>query len=335
VLYQLVGPITRIVVPLFFVISGFVLGLHHRDPGYHVDARSFWRRRFSTLVIPFFAWNVVYMFILEVAQGQVIADLQTLLSLLTGYMHLYYVFVLLQFLLLYSLLGKYVSKRVLLACLLLAAVSSIAFYALSGYLLWTLGPDEHQFEWRWGKLFCGWAVFFFWGLWLGYAPAALERLKRIQWWLLLASACAFVPYVIMTRGQYVRFESYARDYFLLTGLPFQFLAATWLLALLYGLDARLQASPFFRRLAAWGPYAFGVYVAHVAVLLIVLALWNALLPPLPAGLEVLAIAGLTLLVTVAFIKLCLSRRFRLLGLILFGARGAVPREKDAGAGGRT
>jgi hypothetical protein len=123
----------------------------------------------------------------------------------------------------------------------------------------------------------------------------------------------------------VRFETYARDYFLLVGLPFQFLAATWLLALLYGLDARLQASPFFRRVAGWGPDTFGVYVAHVAVLIGIVALWDKFLPTVPVGLEVLAGAGLTLLVTGAFLRLCLLPRFRLLGVILFGARGATPR----------
>jgi surface polysaccharide O-acyltransferase-like enzyme len=321
-IYQFISPLIRFVVPLFFIISGFVLGIHHRDPVYRVEFRSFWRRRLTTLVIPFFAWNVIYMLILEVANGQSIADVQTLLSLLTGYMHLYYVFVLLQFLLLYSLLGNHLNARVLLVCLILAAASSIAFYALSGSLLWTLGPDDHQFEWRWGKLFVGWAVFFFWGLWLGYTPAALDRLKRRQGWLLLGTAAAYGLYLVVMRYQYVSFETYARDYFLLAGLPFQLLAATWLLALLYGADARLQASPFWRRVAGWGPDTFGIYVAHMAFLIGIVALWQAFLPAAPAGLAVLIVAALTLLVTEAFLRLCLTPRLRLLGLILFGARGA-------------
>jgi len=334
VFYQLISPLIRFVVPLFFIISGFVLGIHHRDPGYRVDARSFWRRRFTTLVIPFFAWNVIYMLILEVAQGQPIADMQTLLSLATGYMHLYYVFVLLQFLLLYTLLGNHVSVRVLRACLVLAALSSIAFYAFSGALLWTLGPDDHQFEWRWGKLFFGWAVFFFWGLWLGYTPTALDRLKRRQWWLLLATVCAYAVYLVVMRVQYVSFETYARDYFLLAGLPFQFLAATWLLALLYGLDARLQASSFWRRVAAWGPDTFGIYVAHMAFLIGIVALWDSVMPAVPAGLEVLLVAALTLVVTEAFLRLCLTPRFRRPGLILFGARGATPKANPGATAGR-
>jgi hypothetical protein len=139
-----------------------------------------------------------------------------------------------------------------------------------------------------------------------------------------------VPYVIVTHGQYVLFQTFARDYFLLVGLPFQFLAATWLLTLLYGLDARLQANPFFRRVASWGPSTFGVYVAHVAVLMGILALWDRFMPSVPAGLEVLVVAALTLLVTYGFVQLCLLPPFRLLGVILFGARGATSKTKDAG-----
>jgi|GEM_PF-1046826 len=321
-LYTIISPMARFVVPLFFIISGLVLGLHHRDPGYRLDAKSFWQRRLHTLVVPFFAWNIVYMFILGGTQGKLVFDGQTLFNLTTGYIHLYYVFVLLQFLLLYTLLCRYFSRKALLVCLGLSALSSIVFYAISGELLWTLGADQHAFEWRYGKLFFGWAVFFFWGLWLGYSPAALERLKKHQWWLLLLAVCAYVPYLVVEREQFLQFGAYARDYFLLSGLPYQFIAATWLLAFLYGLEDRIRASRTMSRVAGYGQYAFGVYVAHFAVLVIIVFLWEKFMPDLPAGLEFLAIAALTLLLTIAFLRLCYLRPFRILGVILLGARGS-------------
>ena len=319
--YHVLSPLGRFVVPLFFIISGLVLGLRHRDAGYRVDVKSFWQRRLHTLVVPFFAWNIVYMFLLEAAQGQSIFDWQTLFSVTTGYVHLYYVFVLLQFLLLYTLLSRYVRARVLVACLALAALSSIAFYAISDHLLWTLGPDEHQFEWRYGKLFFAWAVFFFWGLWLGYSSATLEWLKRRQWWLLLAALCAYVPYFLEMRTEFLRFGAFARDYFLLSGLPYQFLASTWVLAFLCGLEPRMRASRFMTRLAGFGPYAFGVYVAHLAFLVIIVAVWGKFLPALPAAIELLVIAALTILVSLSFLRLCFLPPFRLLGVVLFGGRG--------------
>jgi fucose 4-O-acetylase-like acetyltransferase len=319
--YLVISPLVRFVVPLFFIISGLVLGLHHRDPEYRVDVKRFWQRRFHTLVLPFLAWNIVYMFLLEVAQGQSIFDWQTLFSVTTGYVHLYFVFVLLQFLVLYTLLSKYFSARVLLASLALAALSSIAFYAISDNLLWTVGPDEHHFEWRYGKLFFGWAVFFFWGLWLGYSPATLEWLKRHQWWLLLAALCAYVPYYLVMRDEFLRFGTFARDYFLLSGLPYQFLASTWFLAFLSGLDARMRSSSRMTRFASFGPNAFGVYVAHLAVLVVIVFLWGQFMPTVPAAIELLVIAALTLLGTIALLRLISLSPFGLLSVVLLGGRG--------------
>jgi hypothetical protein len=321
-LFLVISPLIRFVVPVFFMISGLVLGLHHRDPDYRVDVRSFWQRRFHTLVLPFVAWNIVYMFILEVAQGQSIFNVQTLFNVTTGYVHLYFVFVLLQFLLLYTLLSKRFSARALLACVFLSALSSIVFYAISDDLLWTLGPDEHRFEWRFGKLCFGWAVFFFWGMWLGYSPATMDRLKKHQWWLLLAALCAYVPYFIATRDELLRFGTFARDYFLLSGLPYQFIASNWFLVFLYGLDARMRASHLINRLAGLGPYVFGVYVAHFAALVGIVSLWSKFMPVVPAEITVPVIAALTLLVTIAFLRLCFLPPFRLLRVVLLGARGS-------------
>jgi peptidoglycan/LPS O-acetylase OafA/YrhL len=324
-LYTIISPLARFVVPLFFVISGLVLGLHHRDRDYELDATRFWRRRLRTLVVPFFAWNIVYMFVFGIAWGNLALDRETLFNVTTGYMHLYYIFVLLQFLLLYTLLAKHISRKALLICLLLSALSSTAFYTISGGLLWTQGADQHAFEWHWGKLCLAWAVFFFWGLWLGYSPSALERLKKVQWWLLLLTAVAYVPYLIMERVQFDQFGGYARDYFLLSGLPFQFLAATWLLTFLYGLEDRIRQSRTMSRIAGYGQDVFGIYVAHVAVLVILVSLWDKLLPDAPAGLEFLIIYALTLLLTIAFLRLCFLRPFRVLGVIFLGARGAPRR----------
>jgi surface polysaccharide O-acyltransferase-like enzyme len=324
-LYTIISPLARFVVPLFFMISGLVLGLHHRDPGYRLDAKRFWRRRLYGLVVPFFAWNIVYMVVLGASQGSLAFDGQTLFNLTTGYVHLYYVFVLLQFLLLYTLLANHISRRLVLICLFLSAFSSIAFYAISAELLWTVGADQHAFEWRYGKLFFAWAALFFWGLWLGHCPAALEWLRKVQGWLLLLAICTYVPYLVMERVQFQQFGAYARDYFLLSGLPFQFIAATWLLTFLYGLEDRIRASRTMSRLAGYGRYVFGIYVAHIAVLVILVFLWDRFMPTLPAALEFLAIATLTLLLTIGFLRPCYLRPFRILGVVLLGARGTPRR----------
>jgi len=57
--------------------------------------------------------------------------------------------------------------------------------------------------------------------------------------------------------------------------------------------------------AGWGPDTFGIYVAHVAVLMGILALWNSIMPVVPAGIEVPSLPpdpGRDR----AFLRLCLS-----------------------------
>jgi surface polysaccharide O-acyltransferase-like enzyme len=168
----------RFAVPAFFMISGFLMGAHHRDPAYRLDVRRLWSRRALTLTVPF-VWNLICMLIFVVAAGGSALDSNTLFNVTTGYIHLYFVAV--------PIAAHWFSARLLKVCLVLAAVSSVAFYAFSEYLLWTQPPDGHQFEWRFGKLGLAWAVFFFWGLWLGYRPQIMEWLRRHRWWLVAAS----------------------------------------------------------------------------------------------------------------------------------------------------
>jgi len=316
-----ISPAVRFVVPVFLMISGLLLGLRHRDPGYRVDARDFWGRRAQTLILPFFVWNIVYMFILVVIPGKPIFNAQTLFNVTTGYVHLYFVIVLLQCLALYTFLARFFSARALRVCVLLAALSSFAFYAISENLLWTLGPDERIFEWCYGKLVFGWAVFFFWGVLLGYQAGALERLNQNRYWLLLAALGAYVPYWLETQSELVRLGALARDYFLLSGLLYQFIAANAFLAFFYGWEPHIPNNRFAKCLVGWGKYMFGVYVAHLAVLVYLVPLWNQLLPTVPLSIEIAVVTTLTFFITLAFVRLCSMPPFGFLGALLFGGRG--------------
>ena len=315
------SPGLRFVVPAFFMISGLLLGLRHRDPHYRVDARVFWSRRAHTLILPFFVWNIVYMIILVIIPGNSIFDGDTLFNVTTGYMHLYFVIVLVQCLVLYTLLAKFFSARLLRVSVAIAALSSFAFYAVSQALLWTVGPDDHLFEWRLGKLVFGWALFFFWGIWLGYEAGILERLTRYRFWLLAAAVVAFVPYWLSTVSEFTSSGTLARDYFLLGGLPYQFIAANAFLAFFYGWETRFSQNAFAQRLVGWGQYMFGVYVAHLALLLYLAPLWYQLLPTVPFAISIPCITVLTFTITLAFVKACGTPGLAFVGSILFGGRG--------------
>ena len=310
----------RFVVPAFFMISGYLIGAKHRDPAYRLDARRFWSSRALTLVLPFAIWNVIYFWMFTLAYGGSIRDPWAAINPLTGEMHLYFIFVLLQLLALYTLLARWFGPRLLAWCLALAAVSSVTFYVVSDYVLWTAGPDAHAFEWHWGKLCLAWAVFFVWGVWLGYRPEAMEWLRRNRWWVLLAAVVLFVPYWLEMRYQVAHLGALSRDYFLASGLPYQFVGACALLGVLAGWEDVWRRHAAGRVVVAWGGLMFGVYVAHMAVAHYLDPLWQRVWPGAPQIVAIALLAGTAFFATLALVWAAGSRYLWPVGLVLFGGR---------------
>jgi fucose 4-O-acetylase-like acetyltransferase len=82
---MLISTATRFVVPVFFMISAFLLAIRHRDPNYSVDAKKYWQSRLQTLVLPFLVWNVIYMLVEKDLWDVPIVSPSTAFNLATGY----------------------------------------------------------------------------------------------------------------------------------------------------------------------------------------------------------------------------------------------------------
>ncbi len=68
-----------------------------------------------------------------------------------------------------------------------------------------------------------------------------------------------------TQRQLITLGGIFRDYFLITGLPYQFVSAIAFLGFLYHREPSIQGNKMTLALARWGKYMFGVYVAHLAL----------------------------------------------------------------------
>ena len=89
----------------FLFVSACMLAYSVRDlPG--IDHRTFWRRRFALVAVPYLCWTLIYFFVgLPGDAGTPRSDLVHLLYLFgTGYYQLYYLLVLLEFYALFPLL---------------------------------------------------------------------------------------------------------------------------------------------------------------------------------------------------------------------------------------
>ncbi len=310
----------RFAVPAFFMISGLLMGLRHRDPTYKLDVGGFWRTRVRTIVLPFFVWDIIYMFIFVNLWHSSYFSLSTLWFVLTGYNHLYFIAVLIQFLLVYSFMARSLTPRTARLATMVSAACTLAFYAVSEALFWTQKPDHFFFEWHWGKIGFAWALFFFFGLWLGVEGGLLERIRRLRYPLLAVSVVSLVAYWFEFRYEYLDLGAASRQYFLLPGLVFQFAGAVTFLAFFSTWERRFSAGSFWRRVLPWGSLMFGVYMAHLAVLQVTIPQGIKLLGSLPLILQTVIIGLVTYLATVAGVWICSLPWLLPLNFLLFGGR---------------
>jgi peptidoglycan/LPS O-acetylase OafA/YrhL len=125
----------------FLFVSACMLTYSVRDlPG--IDHRTFWRRRFALVAVPYVCWTVIYFLVtIRSAPGTVSGDALHLLYLGgTGYYQLYYLLVLLEFYALFPLCLVLVRRTIGHHGLLLAA-SGAAQVALVSAMHWGLAPS--------------------------------------------------------------------------------------------------------------------------------------------------------------------------------------------------
>ena len=309
---------TLFAVPLFFMVSAFLLAIQDRDPNYSVDIKKFWQSRLHTLVLPFLVWNVIYMLVEKNLFDSPIVSFSTLFNLATGYDQLFLIFVLLQCFVVYSLIANKFSEKLVRNCLILFALTSIAFYGLSSYLLWT--HVLHGSLW-YGKLIIPWGIFFFWGIWLGYNRTGLERVSQYRFYSLFAAIIALIPYLLSHSFQLYAFGGIYVAYFVISALPFQFLAASALLGFLYHWEPSIQSNKRAMAVASWGKYVFAVFVSYLAFLYYFNQGWTLVFPNAGAISQITAETLFTFFITFVFVFVCSKPRLSPLNRVLFGGRG--------------
>lgn len=251
-------PLFCLAVPAFMVLAGYFA---------ESGGESGITRRALRLVLPFFVWNVLTLGALA-AEGLRPDAAEIVLQILTGTWQLYFIFALLQLLVLHRILRGRADGRVLAV----AAAATAAIYAAGDILLWRFaGADNGAFETLSEKLFVSWVVFFFAGIWLRNHPEAFDEIGRRKLLALLALAASYALFLFELHLEDRRFGYNPRKQVLLGGLPFHVLGAVFLLAALRSLDRSGRARTVLGRLASAGTDTYGIYLSHTAVLIAVFA----------------------------------------------------------------
>ncbi len=306
-------PMFSVAVPAFLVLSGYFA--KSAGTGESVATAGSVRRALR-LVVPFLVWNMLTIAALG-ADGLRMDARTIVLHALTGTWQLYFIFALLQLMLLHRLLGSHASTGRTLG---LAIASTMVVYAVSDLVLWRIGgADGGAFELFAEKLFPCWTIFFFSGLWLRHHPKVFDTLTG-KWLpaLLCALAAAYAIYLLELRLEEWRFDYNPRKQILLGGLPFQLLGSVLALALLRALDRSGRAQGLLARLASAGTDTYGIYLSHAAVLVGLFAAARHLGFTTSRGIETPLLAIATWVLAWGFVRLARwlapgSLRFALLG----------------------
>lgn len=310
-------PLFSLAVPTFMTLAGyFAEGSGAGElPG---KGRS--TGRALRLVLPFFVWNVLTLGAL-VAEGLRPDSPAVALDILTGTWQLYFVFALLQLLVLHRYLRGRAAKGWMLV---LATAATASVYGSSDLLLWRFhGGDDGSFERVAEKLFLCWTVFFFAGVWLKRHPETFESPTRKSLAVSLVALAAFYAlYLLELRLEEARFAYNPRKQILLGGLPFQVLGPVLLLALLRALDRSGRAQGLLSRLASSGADTYGIYLSHAAVLVGVFAAARTLGLTTSRGFEAPVLALVTWMLSQGLVRLTRRLAPGWLRLALIGEAGA-------------
>ncbi len=162
----LVNQLARVGTPIFALISGLLLfnSVKHKK----LDTRRFYKTRFDKIIIPYLFWTFVYLALLKLTHAAPVhlSDMPRYLLLGEGYVHLYFMVVVIQFYLLFPLFAKYINKdNILIATLITIALTA-------GWYLIRDMPAFHLLTYR--AFLLNWLAYFFMG---GYMAMYMESLK--------------------------------------------------------------------------------------------------------------------------------------------------------------
>ncbi len=248
------GGIARIGVPLFFMLSGYLLLPRSESVG------AFYRKRVVKIIIPFVAWSVFYIGdnCLR-TPGLCTTDyLMQYLLLKKTYFHLWF---------LYSLLGIYVIMPVL-RLMVRPGTQNLLWYVIGLWIIFQpIRTLMDQFL-HWSinfnsQLAVGFLPFFFLGYLLGEIKLTRAWLAAAWALFVLGNAVTIVGTYLLTR-QAGQFSGYFYDYMTIGVIP---ATAGGFLLMRRLSDVGFLATDRAHAFLRWVSGAtFGAYLVHIAIL---------------------------------------------------------------------
>jgi surface polysaccharide O-acyltransferase-like enzyme len=255
IISDIYGGLARVGVPLFFMLSGYLL-LPRSE-----SLRSFYGKRMLKIVVPFIVWSAIYILV-DCAGKPGVCTRDYLLQyilLKKSFFHLWF---------LYTLISIYFIVPVLRLIVRPGADRTFLWYAVALWLIFqpvrTLMDQFLHFDININaQLTTGFLPYFFLGYLLGEVTLTRPRLILAGVLFLLGSLLTIMGTYLLTRAA-GHFNGYFYDYITI-GVIVATAAAFVLLRRLS--DVGFLATPRFHSFMRWvAGSTFGLYLVHVLVL---------------------------------------------------------------------
>jgi peptidoglycan/LPS O-acetylase OafA/YrhL len=232
-----------------------------------LDLRSFWRRRFSSVGVPYLCWTLIYFFVtIHGTNGSVPWRLDHLAYLVaTGYYQLYFLVVLLEFYAVFPLLLMLLRKTMGHHTLLLAA-SGVLQMLIVSLMHWGVFPHYMQGFWATREV-TSYQFYLIAGTVVAFHLDEVHRWLCTHVWLVLGFTLATAA---LAEGWYYLAVDHVVSWFGSSSDPFQPVVIPWnmgAIASIYLLGVWLvsrRRSPRTRALTQTGSDdSYGVYLAQL------------------------------------------------------------------------
>lgn len=253
---NILNTLTRTGVPIFFMISGYLLISDKND----TTIKGFFKRRLPKILIPFFIWNTAYYIYFSIQNNAQMSLSDFFFKFVTMDISYHFWFV-------YTLLCLYLLVPVIKPFFTTAKNTQLLYVLLVITFPTTIGPLINKFSgiwlFRFEPLFLGYAGFFV----LGYILGRTDFSTRARVLIYAGGICAALFSVLGTKAFS---SSYVIDTFFNSGYgisPYCLGAAFFVF--FKQISKRITSSKICAIFSTLGKLSYGVYLSHVLVLNII------------------------------------------------------------------
>ncbi|WP_243719946.1 acyltransferase [Macrococcus lamae] len=162
----LINQLARVGTPIFALISGLLL--FNSSKNKKLNIKTFYKTRFDKIVIPYLFWTIIYLILVKLthAQSFQMKDMMRYIFLGEGYVHLYFMVVVIQFYLLFPLITKFINRNNILVVTLITTAFTAGWYLIR---------NDQPFDLFLHRAFLlNWLAYFFMG---GFMALHMDKVK--------------------------------------------------------------------------------------------------------------------------------------------------------------